>query len=330
MYTPELYITVLALMIYSMLCWGSWASVHRVCKNWRFELFYWDYIWGIVICALLIGVTMGRTDAASPDSFFHNLSSASTRAVVLSLVSGAIWNLANMLIFAAMYLAGMAVAFPVGIGLAIVIGSVLNYILKPMGNPWVLFGGIALICVAVVLDGLAYGKHSAGRKVAFKGVMLAGVGGVLMGLFYPLIVKATTGEGHLGPYTVGFVFALGAALSNFPINYLFMRKPVQGEPLTMKDYFAGSAKAHFWGLLAGFVFQSGTVMNYVASYAKMVGPAASYAVGQGSSIVGTSWGVFVWKEFKGASPLAVRLLILMYIAFIAGLTTIAIAPLVSP
>ena len=328
MYLPEFYATALAMMIYSMLCWGSWASVHRICKNWRFELFYWDYIWGIVLCALLIGVTLGRLDPASPDSFFHNLSSVSTRAVVFSLVSGAIWNLANMLIFAAMYLAGMAVAFPVGIGLAIVIGSVLNYLLRPVGNPWVLFGGITLICVAVVLDGVAYGKRSAGTKVVLKGVVLAGVGGVLMGLFYPLIVKATTGAGHLGPYTVGFVFALGAAISNFPINYLFMRKPVQGEPLTMRDYFAGGAKAHFWGLVSGFVFQSGTIMNYAVSYAKMVGPAASYAIGQGSSIVGTSWGVFVWKEFKGASPLAVRLLVLMYLFFILGLTAVAVAPMV--
>jgi glucose uptake protein len=150
-----------------------------------------------------------------------------------------------------------------------------------------------------------------------------------MGLFYPFVVKATTGDGHLGPYTVGLIFGLGTALINIPLNYIFMRRPVQGEPLTMKDYFAGSAKAHFWGLVSGLIFQTGTVLNYVVAYAKMVGPAASYAIGQGSSIVGTSWGIFVWKEFKGASPLVVRLLVLMFVFFIVGLTAIAIAPLVS-
>jgi glucose uptake protein len=328
MYAPEIYTTTLALIIYSMLCWGSWVNVHRLCKNWRFELFYWDYICGILLCSLLVGVTLGRTDPASADSFFQNLGSASGRAILFALASGAIWNLANLLIFAAMYVAGLAVAFPVGIGLAIVIGSVLNYILRPVGNPWMLFGGIAMVCVAVVLDGVAYGKRSPGTKVPLKGVMLAGVGGVLMGLFYPLIVKATAGAGHLGPYSVGFVFAVGAVVSNFPINYAFMRRPVLGEPLTMKDYFAGSARAHFWGLVAGLVFQSGTIANYVASYAKMVGPAASYAIGQGSSIVGTSWGVFVWKEFKSASPLAIRLLVLMFVFFIVGLVSIALAPVV--
>ena len=329
MYTPELYITVLTLMICSMFCWGSWVNVHRLCKNWRFELFYWDYIGGILLCSLLVGLTLGRTDPASADSFFQNLSSASSRAVLFALASGAIWNLANLLIFAAMYVAGLAVAFPVGIGLAIVIGSVLNYILRPVGNPWMLFGGITLVCVAVVLDGVAYRKRSQGKAVPLKGVVLAGAGGVLMGLFYPLIVKATAGAGHLGPYSVAFVFAVGAVLSNFPINYAFMRRPVLGEPLTMKDYFAGSAQAHFWGLVAGLVFQVGTIANYVASYAKMVGPAAAYAIGQGSSIVGTSWGVFVWKEFKGASPLVVRLLVLMFVFFIVGLTAIALAPVVS-
>ena len=329
MYLPEFYATALAMMIYSMLCWGSWINIHRLCKNWRFELFYWDYIWGILLCSLLIGAIMGRTDPASADSFFQNLSSANSRAILFALTSGMIWNLANMLIVAAMYVAGMAVAFPVGIGLAIVIGSGLNYILRPVGNPWLLFGGIALVCVAVVLDGVAYGKHSQGRTVSRKGVVLAAAGGVLMGLFYPLIVKATTGEAHLGPYAVALVFAVGAVLSNFPINYAFMRRPVMGEPLTMKDYFAGSAKVHFWGLVAGLVWQSGTIFNYVVSYARMVGPAASYAIGQGSSIVGTSWGIFVWKEFKGASPLVVRLLVLMFVFFIVGLTAIALAPLVS-
>ena len=329
MYLPEFYATALAMMIYSMLCWGSWINIHRLCKNWRFELFYWDYIWGILLCSLLIGVTMGRTDPASADSFFQNLSSAHSRAILFALASGILWNLANILIVAAIYVAGMAVAFPVGIGLAIVIGSVLNYLLRPVGNPWMLFGGIALVCVAVVLDGVAYGKRSQGKTVSRKGVVLAAAGGVLMGLFYPLIVKATTGDGHLGPYTVGLIFGLGTALINIPLNYIFMRRPVQGEPLTMRDYFAGSAKSHFWGIVSGFVFQTGTVLNYVVGYAKMVGPAVSYVMGQGSSMVGTSWGVFVWKEFKGASPQAVRLLVLIFFFFLAGLTAVALAPLVS-
>ena len=329
MYTPELYGAALFMMIISMFCWGSWVNVHRLSKNWRFELFYWDFVWGILLWSLLLGVTLGRTNPTSPDGFFQNLSSASGHAVLCGMLSGALWLVGNFLFFGGVVLAGMAVAFPIGLGLAIVIGSVLNYILKPMGNPWLLFGGLAMVCIAIVLDGMAYKKKLQGQVVSTKGVMLAAAGGILMGLFYPFVVKATTGEGHLGPYTVGLIFGVGTAIINIPLNYFFMRRPVQGEPLTMRDYFAGSAKNHFWGFVSGFVFQTGTVLNYVVGYAKMVGPAVSYVMGQGSSMVGTSWGVFVWKEFKGANSQAVRLLVLMFIFFLAGLTAVALAPVVA-
>jgi glucose uptake protein len=327
-YTPELYGTALFMMIIGMFCWGSWVTVHRRTKNWRFELFYWDLVLGILLCALLVGVTLGRTDPTSPDSFFQNLSSARASAVLFGMISGALWNVGNYVFFASIILTGMAVAFPLTIGLAIVIGSILNYILKPMGNPWLLFGGLAMMIIAIVLDGLAYKKRSQGQVVSSKGIVLACAGGVLMGLFYPFVVKATTGDGHLGPYTVGLIFGLGVAISIIPLNFLFMRRPVQGEPLTMRDYFAGSAKDHFWGIVSGMVFQIGTVLNYVVAYAKMVGPAVSYVMGQGSSMVGASWGVFVFKEFKGASRQVVLLLVLMFFFFLAGLTAVALAPLV--
>jgi len=328
MFIPSLYPAALAMMLFSMFCWGSWINIHRLCKNWRFELFYWDYIGGILLCTLLVGVTLGRTDPASADSFFRNLGTASTRCLAYAAASGIIWNLANILIVAAIYVAGMAVAFPIGIGLALIIGSVLNYILKPAGNPLLLFGGIGLVCVAIVLDGVAYRKRSRDLVVSIKGIALSAVGGVLMGLFYPLIVKATTGDGHLGPYTVSFVFAVGAVIANFPFNYALMRWPVMGERLQISDYFAGSGLAHFWGLVAGLAFQLGSTANFIAAYANIVGPAASYAIGQGSGIVGTSWGVFVWREFRGAGPTVVRCLALMFLTFILGLVSIALAPVV--
>ena len=328
MYVPELYAMALFLMIYSMLCWGSWINIHRLCKRWRFELFYWDYVWGILLSSLLIGVTLGRTDPTSADSFFRNLGAASTGCLAYAVTSGIIWNLANILIVAAMYVAGMAVAFPIGIGLGLVIGSVLNYILKPVGNPLLLFGGIGLVCVAVGLVGAAYRKHVRDLVISTKGIVLSVAGGIFMGLFYPLIVKATTGEGHLGPYTVAFVFAVGAVLGNFPFNYALMRWPVMGERIQMSDYFAGRGIAHFWGVVSGLAWQAGTTANFAAAYANLVGPAASYAIGLGSGIVGTSWGVFVWREFRGAGSAVVRYLALMFVFFILGLVCIALAPVV--
>jgi glucose uptake protein len=329
MYVPQLYAVALSMLVLTMVCWGCWVVFLRLCKNWRFELFYWDYVWGILLAALVIGVTLGRTDPSSADSFFQNLSSADSRHLIYALLGGAIFTLANILIVAAISIAGMAVAFPVGIGLALVIGTVLNYVLKPVGHPVLLFGGIGMVCLAIVLDAMAYRKRSGDVKVTTKGIVLSIVGGVFMGLFYPFIVKATTGEGHLGPYTVALLFTIGAALGTLPVNYVMMRWPVSGPPLSFKDYLAGSRSTHFWGVVSGIVFMVGTTGNFVVSYAQTVGPAISYALGQGSTMIGTIWGVFIWKEFRGSGPAVNRLLALMFLFFILGLTAVALAPVVA-
>lgn len=329
MFIPQIYAVALLMMILSMTCWGSWPNTYKLCKDWRFELFYWDYMWGILLCALLLGVTFGCTDATSPASFFQNLSGADTRHLAYAFGAGIVYNVANLLIVGAIALAGMAVAFPVGIGLALVIGSVLNYILKPAGNPILLFGGIALVVVAVGLDAVAYRKRSQDLVISTKGIVLSVAGGVFMGLFYPIVVKATTGEGQLGPYTVALVFALGALACNIPLNYLLMRRPVSGPPVDLRAYFAGHASLHWWGVLGGIIWGIGTISNFVASYARMVGPATSYALGQGATMVGAIWGVFVWKEFRGAGADVKRLLALMFLFFIVGLTCVALAPVIS-
>jgi glucose uptake protein len=329
MFIPQIYPLTLALMILSMFSWGSWANTQKATGNWRFELFYWDVVWGILLLSLIVGLTFGRTDPASPESFFNNLESASGRNLLLALAGGAIFNIANMLLVAAIGIAGLAVAFPIGIGLALVIGTVLNYVVTPAGNPLLLFGGIALVCAAIVLDAMAYRKLSGNVQVTTKGIVLSLLTGVFMGFFYPFIAKAIKGEGHLGPYTVMFVFALGIVISNVPLNYALMRRPMTGAPpVSLRDYFAARGGLHAWGVLGGLIWGLGGVSNFVASYAQMVGPATSYALGQGATMVSALWGVFVWKEFRGAGPAAIRLLALMFVFFILGLAGVALAPVV--
>jgi glucose uptake protein len=328
MFIPQTYSAALAMMLISMICWGSWANTQKLTGSWRFELFYWDYVWGILLCTLLIGLTFGRTDAASPDSFFRNLAAADALHLTYAFLGGIVFNIANILIVGAIAIAGMAVAFPVGIGLALVIGSVLNYLITPKGNPLLLFGGVALVCVAIVLDALAYRQISPDTKVSKKGIILSLLGGFGMGLFYPFVAKAISGPNHLGPYTVAFVFALGILASNIPANYIVMRHPVLGPPVSPADYFAGAGRLHFWGIMGGTIWAVGTISNFVASYAQMVGPAISYALGQGATMVGAIWGVFVWKEFAGAGASTRRLLALMFAFFIVGLFCVALAPVV--
>ncbi len=328
MFIPQVYAVALAMMILTMICWGSWTNTQKLTKNWRFELFYWDYIWGILLCAVLLGLTLGRTDPASPDSFFRNLLAADAGHLTYAFLGGVVYNVANLLFVAALAIAGMAVAFPIAIGLALVIGSVLNYIITPKGNPLMLFGGVALVCAAIVVDALAYRQLSPDATVSKKGIILSLLSGFFMGLFYPLVAKGISGEHHLGPYSVAFVFALGALVLNIPGNYILMRHPVLGPPVKFADYLKGAGRFHFWGILGGMIWAVGSISNFVASYANMVGPAASYALGQGSSMVGTIWGVFVWKEFAGAGSSTKRLLALMFMFFIIGLICVALAPVV--
>jgi glucose uptake protein len=328
MFIPQIYTVALAMMILSMICWGSWANTQKATGSWRFELFYWDYVWGILLCAILAGLTLGRTDAASPASFFRNLAAADGAHLTYAFLGGIVFNIANILIVGAIAIAGMAVAFPVGIGLALVIGSVLNYLITPKGNPLLLFGGVALVCVAIVLDALAYRRLSPDTQASKKGIILSLLGGFAMGLFYPFVAKGTSGENHLGPYTVAFVFALGILAINVPANYIIMRRPVAGAPVSFADYFAGAGRLHLWGILGGAIWAVGTISNFVASYAAMVGPATSYALGQGATMVGAIWGVFIWKEFAGADAGTKRMLALMFAFFIIGLVCVALAPVV--
>jgi glucose uptake protein len=328
MFIPQVYPAALALMIFSMVCWGSWANTQKLCKEWRFELFYWDYVWGILVVALLVGFSLGRTDPASPESFLNNLGAADGQHLLLAFLGGVIFNAANILLVGAIAIAGLAVAFPIGIGLALVIGSVLNYIVTPKGNPLLLFGGILLVCVAIVLDALAYRGISQDSKVSTKGIVVSLLSGVGMGFFYPLIAKALKGENHLGPYTVMFVFALGILGCTIPVNSIFMRRPVTGPPVAMSQYLQGTASLHLLGILGGFIWGVGTISNFIASYARTVGPATSYALGQGATMVSAIWGVFVWKEFRGAGPQAKRYLALMFVFFILGLGCVVLAPVI--
>ncbi len=326
MYTPHSYPVALLMMLVSMLCWGSWANTEKIDRTRRFELYYWDYMWGLVACALLFGLTLGRTNPAAAASFFHNLDRASTRSLAEAFAGGMIFNLGNLLLVAAISVAGMAVAFPLGAGLALVIGAVLNYVISPIGNRLLLFGGILLISAAIGSNAMAYRGLSKSTKSGMKGIVLSLLCGVVIGLFYPFVAKALTGENHLGPYTVYFVFALGALVSNFPLNYAFMRRPVSGSPLSLRDYFKGGRAVHAWGILGGLIWGTGTICSFVAAYAPTVGPATSFSLSEGNTMISAVWGVFVWKEFRGANRQVKRLLALMFALFVSGLVSISFAP----
>ncbi len=328
MFLPETYQVTLALMILSMLCWGSWANTLKLCPKFRFQLFYWDYAIGLFAGAVLLGLTAGSF-GHSGSHFPAAIARTDSSRMLWAICGGAIFNVANLLLVAAIDVAGLAVAFPVGIGLALVVGAVSSYLVSPAANPLLLFGGVALVALAIIVDAMAYRKREARAKATTtRGIVLSLVAGVLMGSFYPLVAHAMRGSDSPGPYAIAFYFAIGVLLSTVPANLLLMRKPLDGKlPVDGADYWRAPFGWHVAGFLGGAIWCVGAVANFVASGAHLVGPAVSYSIGQGATMVSACWGVFVWREFAGAPRAAHMLLVLMFVFFILGLGAIALAPL---
>ena len=328
MFLPETYQAALFLMLLSMVCWGSWANTLKLCPRYRFQLYYWDYALGLFAGALLWGLSAGAMGHAKP-SFTVAVSHAPLGTILWAACGGVIFNIANLLLVAAIDVAGLAVAFPVGIGLALVIGAVSSYLVSPAGNPLLLFGGVALVAVAIVTDAAAYRKReSSARAATTRGIVLSLVAGVLMGSFYPLVARAMSASPASGPYAIALFFAIGVLISTVPANLLLMARPLDGKPcVDGADYWRAPMRWHVAGLVGGAIWCTGAVSNFVASGAHLVGPAVSYSIGQGATMVSACWGVFVWREFAGAPKSARLLLFLMFIFFALGLGTVALAPL---
>jgi glucose uptake protein len=329
-YVPVTFSIALLMTITSAVCWGSWANTFKVTRGYRFELFYWDYALGICLIALVLAFTMGSLHPDGRD-FLSNLRSADTSNFYYAVVAGVVFNVANVLLVAGIDMAGLAVAFPLSIGIALAVGVILSYLQNPKGNPVLL--GIAVICaiVAVIFDGRAYkslnavkeaGGQSASRA-SRKSIVVCVISGLLMGLFAPIVSHALNTGHALTPYSVGVFFTLGALACCFVFNVYLMRRPLVGEPVKASGYFCTTAGNHLLGLLGGCIWGLGTVFNFVAS--NLTGVAISYAIGQSAPMVAALWGVFVWHEFRGAGTAARVNLVLMFLFFIAAIALVSLA-----
>ena len=320
MYTPQTLGVALLMMITSAICWGSWANTYKGVKNYRFELFYWDYAIGIFLISLILAFTMGSTGHDSL-SFLNNVHSADNSNIASTMIGGAIFNLANLLLVAAIDMAGLAVALPVSIGIALVVGTLLNYILQPKGNLVLLVLGVACALVAVVLDGKAFGSLPGAQAASRQSIIICIVSGVLMSFWSPFTTYGTTRGNALTPYSSVVFLTLGALLSCFVWNVYFMKKPLAGDPVNFNGFFNAAAPGHLLGLFGGMIWGIGTMFNVVAG--KSTSFAISYAIGQSAPMVGALWGIFAWKEFKGSGPKAKIYLLLMFVFY--GLAILLVA-----
>lgn len=334
MYIVDSYSLAVVFCVLTMLGWGSWANTLKMTtKKWEFPLFYWDYSIGLILTTLLFGFTFGSSGTEGR-SFIADLTQADTSALSSAFIGGVVFNLANLLVVAATAIAGLAVAFPISIGLALVIGVVVNYIATPLGNPYLLFIGLILIVIAILVDTAAYKRLPQDKKGdQRKGILISIVAGILMGFFYRFVAASMTTNfaspepGLLTPYSAMFIFTLGVFFSNFIFNSWFMYKPVTGEKVSYKDYFKlGNPKLHLIGILGGLIWCAAMEFNLMAS--EKAGFAISYGLGQGATMISAAWGVFVWKEFAKAPKGTNKLLAAMFAFFIIGLSLIVVARLI--
>lgn len=325
----ESYTVAVILCFVTMLCWGSWANTQKLAsKEWKFQLFYWDYSIGVLLFSLIMAFTLGSIGLEGR-GFLEDLGLADNSSIWSALLGGIVFNLANILLVAAIDIAGMAVAFPVGIGLALVIGVISNYLAFPIGDPILLFTGVAFVAVAIVIDAIAYGKlpSSTNDNSKSKGLLLSIIAGIAMGFFYRFVAASMATDfvnpeiGKLTPYTALVIFSVGLLLSNIVFVTLIMFKPFSGEKVPPLDYFKkGNPKLHMVGVLGGVIWGLGMSLSIIAS--GVAGFAISYGLGQGATMVAALWGVYIWKEFKDAPKGTNKLLNMMFVCFIIGLALI--------
>jgi glucose uptake protein len=322
------YPIAVALCVVTMLCWGSWANTQKLAaKEWRFQLFYWDYSIGVLLLALLLAFTLGSY-GDDGRGFLTDIAQGRARWLGYAFLGGVIFNLSNILLVAAIEIAGLAVAFPIGVGLALVLGVVTTYLSTNSGNLRMLTAGVAFIVLAIALDAWAYKRlASASQRAPSRGIVLSVMAGVLMGGFYSFVARSMGAidpvshvleTGKLSPYTALVVFSLGLFLSSFLWNSIAMAKPVDGCPVLYRDYFKrGSTRLHLVGILGGTIWNLGMGLSILAS--NSAGPALSYGLGQGATMVGAIWGVFIWEEFKGAPRGTALLIAAMFLSYVLGL-----------
>lgn len=325
MFIVHQYPVAVFLCVVTMLCWGSWGNTQKLAsRSWRYEYFYWDYVVGILVCSLLFALTLGSFGDGGR-SFVTDLGQADPGNIGLAITGGVIFNAANILLSAAIALCGMSVAFPVGIGLALVLGVLINYFAAAKGAPFYIFSGVALIALAIGLNALAYRKSGLGsNRTSIRGIVLSIAAGGIMAFFYRFVAASMDldnfnrpAAGKLTSYTAVVVFAIGILVSNFPFNYLARRKAMDGRKLPMSGYFKGSLPTHLVGIAGGCIWCVGQSLSLIAS--GKAGVAISYGLGQGATLVSALWGIFVWKEFAGAPRISHRLNAAMFVLFLAGL-----------
>lgn len=321
------YALAVILCVVAMICWGSWQNTQNLIgKHWRFEHYYWDFSIGILLFALLMAFTFGSFGNQGR-SFIADLRQADSINLLSAAVGGVIWNIGTLLLVAAISIAGMSVAFPIGGGIGWTLGIVINYIGQPEGNPLYLFSGTTFIILAIFLSMQSYKKLATQqKKPTVKGILLSFLAGLCIAFFYRFVASSLATDfspsdaGKISSYTAVVFFSIGALICTAILNPIFMARPVQGEPVKMSGWLRAGSKTHLLGMLGGAIWCLGNSVSFMAVGA--ASPAISYGLSNSAPVVAALWGIFIWKEFKDAPKGTNLLLSLMFGCYLIGLVLI--------
>jgi glucose uptake protein len=352
MILPATTLASLLLLILTLFCWGSWANSQRLVFKWRFELFYYDFTLGLAACFLIAAFTLGSFNSQEL-TLSDNMMIAGYRKMAWGVAAGILVNLGYMLLVAATSLSGMAVAFPLSFGLGLIVMSVTNFIANPQAsNALLLFGGLALVLAAVLVDVVAYRSHvdalAAASKtgpmldprtklpvrtpIAARGIVLSLLSGIALGFFFPVVDSSRGGDNGVGPYGLAGLIGIGMFVSTLIYVPFFINFPVQGEPVQVRDYFKGAKRQHFWGIFAGFLWAVGLLAVLVEAAAPpsvRAGPAVAFGIVQGAPMLAALYGLLAWQEFKGSTQGVKMLLLIMIVLYVAGLAMVSLSPVLA-
>ena len=340
---PTTYLSALLVTILGLIALGSWINALKLTGKWRFELFYFDVALGVAVAAAVAAFTLG-TLGSDGFTFLDDMMRAGKRNMAFGAAAGMLFNLGYMLLVGGVSLAGMAIAFPLGLGMALILSSLLSYFSRPQGQPIMVFIGLGLVALALILDMVTHrllsmrkeiqrmkaGEHRTLKpRISWRALLVSFIGGLLIGALGPLLSMAKTGDTGLGPYSLVVMFSVGILFSTFVFNLYLMNLPLSGRPLEILEYFRGRLRQHAIGLLGGAVWAMGIIASLVATSAPeeaQVARGTSFALLESAPLLAALWGLAAWKEFKEADARTTSLLVLMLFLYLAGLVMLALAP----
>jgi len=346
MILPHTNTSVLLIMLLSLVCLGSWANLYKLAGKWRYELFYFDFAIGMALASLICAFTIGSL-GFDGFNFIDDMMNAGKRQWMFGFVAAIIFNFGNMLLLGAVSVTGMAMAFPMAYGVALIVGAARSSASGSGAAPALVVGGCGLILVSIVFNAMAYSRfnilrHEAAaragkaastrRPSSLKGIALSLVSGLVLGLYSPLFNRAQDPDIGVGPYAAAVIFSLAVISSTFVFNLFLMNLPVEGDPLEIVEYFRGSLSRHALGLLGGILFAAGLITALVGGAPKgdthLAPPAVGFLTLPVPLLAGV-WGLLVWREFRGSSVPVKLFAVFALILLAGGIVALSVAPLLA-